>query len=445
MALFILLLALIIEVALATSCMILKSEQRKIKNYVRLAELALFIIFTLLPVIDWSFQWKGLGLLLAVKAVISLISLLRNKPQKQYQTTKVIFRGLGSFLLIAAMLIPAYVFPQYKSPAITGTYQIGTAAYTYVDESRVETFKNTGAKREVNVEFWYPQNAKEGETFPLVVFSHGAFGVKASNTSAYMELASNGYVVCSIDHPYHSMGTVNADGKLTIVNMDFFNEVIDINNSVYTEEEIYQLEQKWMSVRVPDMDFVLNTILEKAKDSTQDPVYHMVNPDKIGLAGHSMGGATAAQIARIRDDIDAVIDMEGTMMGEFIGFENGDYVINPEPYPVPILHVYTDNVMKQLEAVEDSSYEFVNRIVSATAPANYEIWIKGTNHMSLTDLILFSPTLVNMIQGTTEKMNQDDSADEYFILNTLNASILDFFDCYLKDEGPFTMAGEYEE
>ncbi len=444
MALFILILGLVIEVALAASCFIVKPEQKKIKNYVRIGEFALYVIFTLLPVLNWSFQWKGLALLLAIKAVIAGISLIRKKPEKEFHPIKVIFRGIGSFMLIASMLVPAFIFPQYQLPAMTGTHEIGTAFYTYVDESRVETFENTGAKRELNVEFWYPTDATEGEKYPLVVFSHGAFGVRASNTSAYMELASNGYVVCSIDHPYHSMGTVDVNGKLSIVSMEFMNQVLDINNGVYTdEEEIYQMEQEWMSIRVPDMEFVLDTILEKAENPTEDAVYQMIDKEHIGLAGHSMGGATSAQVAREREDIDAVIDMEGTMLGEYIGFENGDYIINPEPYPVPILQVYTDNVKLQLEELPD--YEFVNEIVSATAPAYYEVWIKGTNHMSLTDLILFSPFLVNMIEGSTENINQAPPADPYFILDTLNASILDFFNCYLKDEGPFTMAGEYAE
>lgn len=445
MALFILVTALLIEVALAVGCIITKSEQKKIKNFIRLGELAIFLLFTILPVIVMDFQWTGLLLLLAVKAVIGAISLLRRKEEKTYKPSKVIFRGLGSIILIAVMLIPAFVFPQYRLPAITGTYEIGTATYTYVDQNRIETFEDTGDNREVNVQFWYPLNAGEGETFPLVVFSHGAFGIKASNTSAYMELASNGYVVCSMDHPYHSMGTMNEDGELTIINMDFFNEAMTINNGTYSDEEIYNMSMKWMNVRVPDMNFVIDTIMEKASDPTQDDVYHMVNPEKIGLAGHSMGGATAAQVARLRDDIDAVIDLEGTMLGEYIGFEDGEVVINPEPYPVPILHVYTDNVKTQLEEVSGAEYEFVNEIVSATAPANYEVWIKGTDHMSITDLILFSPFLVSVIENSAYEAKDYEPADPYFVLDTLNATILDYFNCYLKDMGPFTMAGEYAE
>lgn len=69
------------------------------------------------------------------------------------------------------------------------------------------------------MEFWYPKNA-DG-TYPLLVFSHGAYGIKTSNGSTFTELASHGYVVVSIDHPYHSFYTQSEDGIVTMINSDF--------------------------------------------------------------------------------------------------------------------------------------------------------------------------------------------------------------------------------
>jgi len=54
-----------------------------------------------------------------------------------------------------------------------------------------------------------------------VVFSPGSFGTRTSNTSTYRELASNGYVVCAIDHPYHSFYTTDVGGKLTLISWSF--------------------------------------------------------------------------------------------------------------------------------------------------------------------------------------------------------------------------------
>ena len=147
---------------------------------------------------------------------------------------------------------------------MTGKYEVATVNYTYTDKSRIETFTNTGENRKVNVEFWYPKDA-DGK-YPLVVFSHGIFGIKTSNTSTFMELASNGYVVCSIDHPYHSLFTIDTNGHRTIIDTSFLQEYMNVSNGKYDEATIFKLEQKWMQLRTADINFVLDTILAQAKD-----------------------------------------------------------------------------------------------------------------------------------------------------------------------------------
>lgn|GEM_PF-4659093 len=52
---------------------------------------------------------------------------------------------------------------------------------------------------------------------------------------------------------------------------------------------------------------VIDTILLNAKENAAEPVYRLVNPEKIGVAGHSLGGAAALGIGRSRSDIGAVI------------------------------------------------------------------------------------------------------------------------------------------
>ncbi|MCW1941560.1 hypothetical protein OMD49_28155 [Bacillus anthracis] len=127
----------------------------------------------------------------------------------------------------------------------------------------MEEFTDKQQHRFVNVEFWYPKNGNS--TYPLLVFSHGAYGIKDSNSSTYSELASHGYVVVSIDHPYHSFFTRSEDGTLTMVNSVFRHEVENMNKGVYSNEELYNIIQKWMKLRVDDMNFVIDTILEKTK------------------------------------------------------------------------------------------------------------------------------------------------------------------------------------
>jgi hypothetical protein len=73
-------------------------------------------------------------------------------------------------LALVIATAPAFVFPQYKAPKVTGEYEVATSTYTYIDKNRIEEFTDTGENRFVNAEFWYLENA-DG-TYPLLVFSH---------------------------------------------------------------------------------------------------------------------------------------------------------------------------------------------------------------------------------------------------------------------------------
>jgi predicted dienelactone hydrolase len=107
--------------------------------------------------------------------------------------------------------------------ATTGEYQVLTQTYTYTDKNRVESYTDTGKNRKLNVQLWYPDNLDE--TVPLIVFSHGGLGVKSSNESLYNELASHGYIVCSIDHTYQSFYSTDEDGDTTWIDLGYMQDV----------------------------------------------------------------------------------------------------------------------------------------------------------------------------------------------------------------------------
>lgn len=120
-------------------------------------------------------------------------------------------------------MIPAFLFSGYDGLETTGEYDVKLAQAILVDDSRTENFEQDGSNREVPVYLYYPDT--ESGKFPLVLFSHGAFGYYQSNTSTYMELASHGYVVVSLDHPYHSFFTKDTDGKTILADKGFLEEV----------------------------------------------------------------------------------------------------------------------------------------------------------------------------------------------------------------------------
>ena len=152
---------------------------------------------------------KVIWIVLIIVEIVGLVLLICKKSKG---AGKKILKALGIIVLIPVILltaIPAFVIKDYKGRPTTGEYAVAQSEAILVDSSRVESFETDGSYREVSVHFYYPEEIEsvEENSLPLVVFSHGAFGYYESNTSTYMELASNGYVVVSLDHPYHSFYT----------------------------------------------------------------------------------------------------------------------------------------------------------------------------------------------------------------------------------------------
>jgi len=343
----------------------------------------------------------------------------------------VIVVGIVTIVALVTVLLKSKLFPPYEGLPVSGNHAIETMTFTWEDESRIETYSDTGENRALTVGFWYP--AEEGK-YPLVVFSHGAFGVIDSNYSTYTELASNGYVVASIGHPYHAMYVEDVNGKTTFVDMEFFKQVNADNGGEYSEEaerRQYELSKEWMELRSADMNFVLDTILEKssADDADKEKVFTIIDTDKIGLMGHSMGGATAVQLGRERDDITAVIDLEGTMLGEYVGFQNGYEVYNEEVYPIPVLDVNSQAVradIAEMEA-EHPGWKYVNDYLGENAVDYREVIFHGAGHLNYTDLPLIAPPLAEMLG-----VGDVDAAE---CLKNVNEVVLNYFNFYLKEEG----------
>lgn len=438
MAIMILTIAFILEVAFCIYSIRTKDTQNKLRSKIRIAAWLVLIVGMLTSIVEWGFRWYSLFALLSIYAIIGGFRLWKKKfGNKPYKKGRMILKGISTFTMIAFAVIPGIVFPQYQLPAITGNLETKTASFTFTDLNRLETFKDTGENRKLNIEFWYPEGADE--KYPLILFSHGAFGVKMSNTSTFMELASNGYVVVSIDHSYHAAGTMDADGKLTIGSQEFMQEVTNANSESYTEEEKFELYSKWMTLRTEDMNFVLDEILEKPENTSAE-IYNLIDKEKIGLMGHSLGGAASAQLGRDRKDISAVIDLDGSMLGEYLMNGEGVIEMNDEPYPIPILNFYSEYVMNELNA--NPEYVYVNQYISSISSRAFETTIKGSNHMSYTDLPLFSPFLASQLSGMSGGSGKA-TVDKVYCIETMNKLVLEFFNSYIKDMGEFTLKEYY--
>ena len=452
MALLLLIIFIITEVvfgAMGLSRTVQKREWTGMRFVVNAIEAALYLIMLLLPGIDFSFRFKGLFLMLMIRLAIGLlIAFLNRSNSGTKKKLPIILSSVLSVMILASALIPAFVFADYKGRPTTGEFATKEAEAILIDKTRIETFEQDGSFREVPVHFYYPEGIEQTtpHTLPLVIFSHGAFGYYESNTSTYMELASHGYVVVSLDHPYHAFFTKDSSGKTVTVNPNFISTALTVGNNddAMSEEDLFEITSKWMELREADMNFVIDTL--KASEindawflgkSSKDEITKILNATdttKIGLMGHSLGGATAVSVGR-REDISAVIDLDGTMLGEQTGVENGNPVINEEPYPTPLLSVNKEEHYLDCLKAREMGYNYANNIILDNAVTGYTTYFKGTEHMNFTDLPLFSPFLANLLGNGTV-----DPAD---CIDRVNAIVVDFMDCYLKGEGTFTVNESY--
>lgn len=423
MATIVLAIAIAIEAASAAARWVIPSQPTWLRSAVRIGMCGAFWLLTLAGIIPWSFRWYGLAALVTIRALREAWLLYRKEkaPQAAPPARVVVQAGAASLLVFIAVT-PAVVFPPYVLPEPTGEHAVATVEHTFIDEDRKEAFAATDTYRKVNVAFWYPQDT-EGVS-PLVVFSHGGLGIGGSNLSLYHELASHGYVVASIEHPYHALWAQDVHGRITFLSWDYFGE-LQREDARGDKPQSYTYYQRWMDTRMGDFNFVLDTVLAAATDGVAG-VYGLLDTDRVGVMGHSLGGSAALGIGRQRSDIRAVVALEAPFMYDIVGVEDDQFVFVDQAYPVPVLNVYSDSAWSHL--AEWPQYARNAALLADPPTTAFNAHISGVGHLGLTDLALSSPFLVRLLDGIPATK---DGVEHLAIINRL---CLEFFDDYLKDQ-----------
>jgi len=121
-------------------------------------------------------------------------------------------------------------------------------------------------------------------TYPLIVFSHFSGGHRRSSSFLCTHLSSHGYIVAALDH----------------------SETIAPELARYageTNEQKHSRAQAWIANRIPDVEFLLDHLLEKLPSHWEA----RIDAQRIGIAGHSFGGWTALAAAQRVERIRAVV------------------------------------------------------------------------------------------------------------------------------------------
>jgi dienelactone hydrolase len=124
--------------------------------------------------------------------------------------------------------------------------------------------------------------------FPLVVLSPGLAFPRWTLTTVAEDLASRGYVVAGVDHTYEGAAVTFPDGRVAAC-------VVcqgGASGAAITAS------------RAVDLSFVLDSLLTRYD--------RMIDPQRIAIAGHSIGGAAAATTMLADPRVDAGANLDGS-------------------------------------------------------------------------------------------------------------------------------------
>jgi pimeloyl-ACP methyl ester carboxylesterase len=339
-------------------------------------------------------------------------------------------------LLLAATPSAQNVAPAFELPAPTGRLPVGTTRWVVTDASREETFA-PGKKRDIEVIAWYPAATSNGEPapymrdgmeealsfarlarlgdafnglasvkthatidtplafkadgFPVILFQHGYTGLPSSHTALMEDLASHGWAVLNLIHPYEATGAKLADGTVVTFTDEknaMRSGIIDVLNEwgpeggtmdkivAATDEAEKEKLMRGYLANLKNTDQVVKRWTLDAKyaldhlpkDGAPGRLTAKLDLSRLGVAGHSMGGVAGAQLCVEDRRCKAALNLDGIpQYGTMID----------TPMPAPFLMVYSGRAGRA--GASDIIYR-------RTASKYYRVDVKDTLHLDFTDM-----------------------------------------------------------
>src|ERR1700682_1964254 len=293
-----------------------------------------------------------------------------NAPMKQRRLARRIGKGFAVLAMLGVLGIAALfasLWLEHRSevtlPTPTGAFAVGRALYDWADEDTLDTLPpGPGIKRELLVWIWYPgvagpsaaiddylrapvRTAVERQTgvlltqfltrdrskvhphslrdadlspqqrsYPVVIMRAGA-SLEVWNYSALAEdLASHGYVVVGFDAPYRTFTVVFPDGRV-------MRRIPENNPELCLEKmgpERDRCATKLLTAWTADIAFVLDRLERLNTSDASGKFKGRLDMTRVGVFGHSFGGAAAALFCHEDSRCKAGIDVDGAPHGSVI-------------------------------------------------------------------------------------------------------------------------------
>jgi Platelet-activating factor acetylhydrolase, isoform II len=346
-------------------------------------------------------------------------------------------------------------------PAPTGHFAVGRTMYTWINNGETdELAPSPGAKREGVTWMWYPSaaatTARPGEylpapwrkalaedsgrlmslfltpdlalvrthswsdaevsteqrSYPVVIMRAGGGALTTDFTTLAEDLASHGYIVVGFDAPYRTFVVVLSGNRVVIrpPANDPENLPADQANRL-----INRLLLMWTS----DTAFVVGQLEQLNAADPSGKFTGRLDMQRLGMFGHSFGGAQALQFCHDHPRCKAGIDIDGAPYGNVV----------QEGLKQPFLFLLSDHSREMVDPASRQIHADIQSIYERLPSGRLFLTIRGANHFSFSDQMLVkSHYLIGMI-GLLGVGGLDGRRGLAITADYVHT----FFDVYLKD------------
>ena len=304
-------------------------------------------------------------------------------------------------------------------PAPTGPFAVGRAVYDWTDELTLDPLAPVPrTNRELLVWIWYPtagqsaaideylpaplrtavqrsrgalisefltrdlskvhahstQNSgvsPQQRSYPVVIMRAGASGEVWNYSTLAEDLASHGYVVVGFDAPYRTNVVVFPDGRVM--------RRLPANNPELclgmTGQEQAHCVNRLLTAWTADIAFVLDRLERLNASDASGKFTGRLDMSRVGVFGHSFGGATAAQFCHEDSRCKAGIDLDGAPHGSVI----------QAGIPRPFMFLLSDHSRESDPESRQILANLQSILDRQPADGRLRIVIRGANHFLFSD------------------------------------------------------------
>jgi dienelactone hydrolase len=375
------------------------------------------------------------------------------------------FVALALFAVAGGMVLLGLLWREHQTeitlPAPTGHFAVGRTTYAWANNDEIdELAPSGGAKREVVAWMWYPSAAAtnathaeylpapwrkalaensgvlmsqlltrdlalvrthstsrpdvspEQRSYPVVILRAGGGALTTDFTTLAEDLASHGYIVVGFDAPYRTFVVVLSDNR--VVTRPPTNDPENL-----PADQANRLINRLLPMWTSDTAFVVNQLEQLNAADPSGKLTGRLDMRRLGMFGHSFGGATALQFCHDDPRCKAGIDLDGAPYGNVV----------QEGLKQPFLFILSDHSRELAEPASRQIHQDLQSIYDRLPSGRLFITIRGANHFSFSDQMLVKSRYVIGMMRLLGVGGLEGRRGLAITAEHVHA----FFDVYLKD------------